>query len=267
MRLLRTGALALAAGLLQTTAAAQGRPTLHVNPRWKQCSFQLDSSLTQGAWHQFTEEAGLVVYFRPLTDARPLGKGNFEVSLLQWATAINDADAAWNDTFVHPDSTHWLFEGDRLGFPGVMVRAGVSSTMDVGAYVTKNFEANYGFYGGQLQHALFQNASRTWAASARVSFVSMFGPEDLNFTVFGIDALASRRIPLSAWAAVSPYAGVATYFSRSHETSAAVSLQDEHVTGVQGMLGTALQLSRARLGAEYGFAKVSSLSFKVGVGW
>lgn len=70
-----TTSVVVAVVLLQTTAAAQSRPTLHVNPRWKQCSFQLDSSLTQGAWHQFTEEAGLVVYFRPLTDARPMGKG------------------------------------------------------------------------------------------------------------------------------------------------------------------------------------------------
>src|SRR5574341_450623 len=93
------GAIALAVALFQTLAAAQSRsrPTLHVNPKWDECSFQLDRSLTQSAWRQFTEEAGLVVYFRPLSDARPMGRGNFEVSLLQWETAIDDADAAWND--------------------------------------------------------------------------------------------------------------------------------------------------------------------------
>src|SRR5687768_9151675 len=59
---------------------------LHVNPRWKECSFQLDPSLTQKAWREFTSEAGLVVYFSPLTDAKPMGAKNFEVSLLQWKT-------------------------------------------------------------------------------------------------------------------------------------------------------------------------------------
>src|SRR5215207_2519060 len=152
-RMIVTTALALAAiALVQTPAAAQsGRPRLHINPRWKECSFQLDPSVTQSAWHQFTEEAGLVAYFRPLSDARPMGKWKFEVSMLQWQTGIDDTDAAWNDTFVHPDSTHWLFEGSGLTFPGLMLRAGVTGSTDMGLYLTKNFRANYGFYGAQLQ--------------------------------------------------------------------------------------------------------------------
>ena len=106
---------------------AQDAPKLHVNPRWKECSFQLDPSLTQSAWRQFTEEAGLVTFFRPLSDARPLGKGRFELSALKWKTNINARDAAWNDTFVHPDSTHWLFEGSGLEFPGLTAGANVAA--------------------------------------------------------------------------------------------------------------------------------------------
>ena len=79
---------------------------LHVNPRWKECSFQLDPSLTQAAWHQFTREAGLVAYFRPLIDAKPMGAKHFELSLLNWQTGIDPKQSAWNDRFVHPDSTH-----------------------------------------------------------------------------------------------------------------------------------------------------------------
>src|SRR5687768_10097964 len=139
---------ALAVGMFETPAAAQqNTPRLHVNPRWHECSFQLDASLTQAAWRQFTQEAGLVAYFRPLSDARPMGRGKFEVSILQWETGIDAGDAAWNDTFVHPDSTHWLFEGSRLAFPGLMIRAGITSRTDVGLYVTKSPGANYGFAG------------------------------------------------------------------------------------------------------------------------
>src|ERR1043165_6151215 len=116
--------LAVAAG----SAEAQTQPKLHVNPRWHECSFQIDASLTQQAWHQFSEEAGLVTYFRPLADARPMGRGKFEISVLQWKTGIDAKDAAWNDTFVHPDSTHWLFEGDGLAFPGLTARGGLTPT-------------------------------------------------------------------------------------------------------------------------------------------
>src|SRR4026207_104649 len=90
---LSTAAVAFAIALFQTPAAAQGgprpflhgspgeyqlsngvRPHLHVNSRWDECSIQLDASLTQKAWRQFVQEAGLVAYFRPLIDAKPMGE-------------------------------------------------------------------------------------------------------------------------------------------------------------------------------------------------
>jgi hypothetical protein len=260
--------VALAIGIFQTPAAAQTarQPKLHVNPRWKECSFQLDPSLTQSAWHQFTREAGLVSYFRSLTDARPMGRGNFELSVVQYKTGIDDSDAAWNDTFVHPDSSHWLFEGDGLEFPGLMVRAGVTPKTDVGLYLTKSPGANYGFVGGQVQRSLLGDRNSDWAASARASFVSMYGPSDLNLTVYGMDLVASRRVALNRWAAVSPYAGVSTYLSSSHEKTSVVNLDDERVLGAQGMVGAVVEVSKARLAIEYNAANVNTLSFKVGVG-
>lgn len=238
--------------------------TLHVNPRWRECSFQLDPSLTQNAWHQFAAEAGLVAYFRPLTDARPMGAGKWEVSALQWGTAIDDEDAAWNDTFVHPDSTHYLFEGSALQFPGLMVRRGLTNRLDAGAYLTKSPGANYGFYGGQLQYNLHNDTERDWAAAARVSFVSMYGPEDLDLRVYGVDLVASKEFS-SRWVSVSPYAGVSSYLSTAHEKTAAVALSDENVLGGQAMVGAVVQVSVVRLAAEYNTARVGTRSFKLGV--
>lgn len=239
---------------------------LHVSTRWKECSIQLHSSLTQGAWRQFTQEAGLVAYFRPITDARPIGKGNWEVSLMQWETGIDDTDAAWNDTFVHPDSSHWLFEGRGLQFPGLTARAGVSDRVDVGIYLTKNPNANYGFYGGQVQYNFARHEAKGLAASVRASFVSLFGPEDVDLTVFGADLLASKSYSLR-WVSLSPYAGVSSYLSASHEKTAAVSLSDETVVGARGMVGVTSEFSIARIGAEYSVARVNSLSLKVGLGF
>lgn len=241
-------------------------PTLHINPRWKECSFQLDASLTRTAWRQFTREASLVAYFRPLSDAQSMGKGKFEVSALQWKTNIDDHDAAWNDTFVHPDSVHWLFEGSGLAFPGLMVRAGVSDNTDIGVYVTKSPGANYGFYGGQVQRNFMGGATGEWAAAARVSFTSMYGPEDLEFTVIGWDVVASREIELTRWASLSPYAGFSSYLGMSREKSAVVDLDNAYEGGSQVMVGAALQLSGARLALEYNKAAVNSLSMKIGFG-
>lgn len=239
---------------------------LHVSSTWEECSFQLDSALTQSAWKQFTKEAGLVTYFRSLTDAKPMGAGHFEVAILQWQTGIDDSDAAWNDTFVHPDSTHWLFEGSRLPFPGLTGRIGITKKLDAAVYFTKNPKANYGLWGGQLQYNLVNDLEKKWAASARMSFVALHGPDDLNLNVIGFDGLVSKELKIySNWASISPYAGASLYLSNSHEKSEKVNLDDEHCPGMQGMVGAVARLSVVRLGVEYSFAKVSTLSFKVGV--
>lgn len=262
-------AAGLAIAMIPALAVAQhnhdDHPVLHINPRWKECSFQLNADLSAAEWKQFTREAGLVAYFRPLTDARPMGRGKFEVSLLQWKTGIDDHDGAWNDTFVHPDSAHWLFEGSGLAFPGLTARVGVSERMDVGVYFTRNPNANYGFYGVQVQRSLAPIDAR-WATAARVSFQSLYGPEDLNFSVYGLDVLASRTVALTSWADVSPYAGVSTFLTTSHEKSAVVSLDDERQFGAQAMVGASMSVKGARLAAEYNVSRVNSLSFKVGFG-
>jgi hypothetical protein len=266
---MRVSILAAAAGLavIQSAALAQGGVNLHVHNRWRECSFQIDPSLTQSAWRQFTGEAGMVVYFRPLSDAKPMGRGKFEVSMLQWDTGIEDEDAAWNDTFVHPDSAHWLFEGDGLKFPGLMIRAGVSEKTDAGFYITKAPGANYGFVGGQVQYAFARGTTSDWAASTRWSFTSIYGPEDLDFTVYGADVLVSRRFAvLNKRAYVSPYAVLSASLSRAHEKTAVVALDDENVLGAHATVGASAQVGAARLGIDYSFARVNSLSMKIGFG-
>ena len=253
-------------GASHLSVAQDHHAALHINSRWEECSFQLDPSLTQDAWHEFTREAGLVAYFRPLTDAKPMGARHFEVSVLQWQTVFDDAKPAWNDTFVHPDSVHWLKESSRLAFPGITARIAITDKLDAAIYLTKNPGANYGFFGGQLQYNLVNDLERKWSASARASFISMYGPEDLNLNTYGLDVLASKEFPIySDWASVSPYAGVSSYLSNSHVKTDKVNLHDEHVLGGQVMVGAVLKLSVARIGVEYNFARLSTLSFKIGV--
>jgi hypothetical protein len=88
----------------------------------------------------------------------------------------------------------------------------------------------------------------------------------LNFTVYGIDLLASRTVTVRHRISLSPYAGVSSYLSTSHETTPVVTLGDERVLGAQAMIGAAAQLSAVRLGVEYNVAKVNSISLKVGIG-
>ncbi|HET9439050.1 MAG TPA: hypothetical protein VFO52_02720 [Longimicrobiales bacterium] len=239
-----------------STAASQ---VLHVNDHWEECAIVIDPSLTQEAWHQFVGEVGVVMYFRPMSSARPLGRGNIEFSLVNSGTRIDDGDAAWNDTFSHPDSTHWLFEGDALKIPGLIFRMGVTDRIDAGIYFTKNPRSNYGFIGGQVQYGLLTEATAPVSAAGRVNVVRLFGPDDLTATVYGADLVVSKDVSF-----LSPYAGVSGYLSRGHERTSKVSLKDESVLGVQGVLGLSARISVVSLGAEINVAKVTGYSLKIG---
>jgi len=232
---------------------------LHTNDKWEECSFVLDPSLTQAAWHQFAQEASNVIYYRPISSAKPMGKGNFHIGITNMTTSIDDSHDAWNDTFSHPDSEHWLFEGGGLGFPGLEARMGYNDKMDIGLYFTKNPNANYGFYGAQLQYSLIDNLENGLAAAIRASFVQMFGPEDLNLGVYGLDLIVSKDVNR-----FSPYAGISTYLSRVQATTSKVSLDDENIIALQGMIGFTTHVSALRLGLEMNFAEVNTSSFLIG---
>lgn len=249
----------VAAGALGSSPL--GAQVLHVNDRWKNCAMVIDPSLTQEAWHQFVREVGLVVYFRPLASARPLGPRHFELGLVSWSTRIDDADPAWNDTFSHPDSTHWLMDGSALPIPGLVLRAGVTERVDVGAYFTKSIGANYGMVGGQAQYNVLSGANGGLAAAGKVSAVRLFGPEDLSVSVYGLELVASRSVSVFA-----PYAGVSGYLSRGREHTSKVDLQDENVFGLRGAVGVAAGISALRLGAELNLARVPGYAFKIAFG-
>lgn len=234
---------------------------LHTNDRWKECSIVLDPSLTQSAWRQFTSEFGIVTYFRPMTSAKPMGRKNVEFGAVNWGTQIDDADAAWNDTFSHPDGDHWLFEGSSLKIPGLIARVGVTDRVDVGAYFTKAVGANYGFIGGQVQYNLVNDTERRFAAAGRVSVVRLYGPEDMNGSTYGLDFLVSKDVSI-----LTPYVGVSGYMARAHETTSRVDLDDVTAFGAQATLGVTAQVSVLRLGAEYNLSRVPGVSMKVAFG-
>lgn len=250
----------------QDTHTGDGHAQLHVNPRWKECSFQLNEDLSQGEFNEFAKEASLVIYFRPMTDAKPLGARNFEVSVVQWSSAIDEDKGAWNDTFVHPDSAHWLVGGERLPITGLTARMGLTDRLDVGVYFTKNPGANYGFFGLQAQYQLTGNKGSAFATAVRGSAVRMFGPEDLNLTVYGGDLLASREFVIhDKWLRLAPYVVVSTFLSSAHEKSSEVELRDERVAGLQAGVGLLAKVAAMRIAVEYNHARINTVSMKLGV--
>lgn len=252
--------LTLSATLLSALAAVPlTAQQLHTNTRWKQCAIVLDPSLTPGAWHRFVSELDQVLYYRPQIGARPLGRGQFEFSVLQTSTRIDTKSSAWNDTFSHPDSTHWLTEGNALPIPSLAVRAGVSDRLDVGGFITKNFQSNYGLVGAQGQYALRTPAHGGIAVAGRVNAAWLFGPADMTYGVYGVDLVASRRV-----SRFEPYAVLSGHVGHGAERTTKVDLPSQTLLGAHATLGMTVDLAGVRLAAEYTAARVDGYAFKVG---
>ncbi|HLP12213.1 MAG TPA: hypothetical protein VK177_09810 [Flavobacteriales bacterium] len=237
---------------------------LHVREKWENCSFQIDPSLTQDEWHRFTKEAAMVICFRSLASAAPLGAGKLEFGLLQWKTKIDETAGAWNNTFVHPHDEHYLIGGPVLPIPGITMRMGLTNKLDAGAYWTFAPGANYGFTGAQLQYNFMNAQTHKIDVSSRIGVNRLYGPDDINFTTCSADVLAGKKLKLyKNWLSVSPYIGCSGYYARAHEKTSAVQLKNESVFGLQAMAGANIQISHFNVGVEYNVANVNTLSFKL----
>lgn len=116
---------------------------LHTNNKWDDCAIVLDPSLTLDEWKTFSRDLASIIYFKPTTGAKPLGRGRFDVRVeLSVTEPLKDYNGSWNNTFSHPTADHWLTgDNHRLALPVFTARYGVTEKVDVGAVFTKNWDA------------------------------------------------------------------------------------------------------------------------------
>jgi hypothetical protein len=192
-----------------------------------------------------------------LAPAEPLGAKKFQVGLEYSRLRIEDADPAWNNTFSHPDEHHYL--GDVIGMPKLFARMGLSDRIDAGVYFTKVPEANYGFLGGEMKYAFFQEPVKPAAAAVRASYATLLGVDDMNFHVFGVDVSTSKNLGM-----LTPYLGIGVNLARAIETTSKVKLDNETVLTPRGIIGARFSLSLFSLTAEMDIAELSTFSLRTG---
>lgn len=134
---------------------------LHINSNLGSCDFDISPDLTQSEWKRFTKEAGNLLFLNPLASAKPLGVKKWDLVIEMTASNVDETSGAWNNTFSHPDSEHWLNEGSQTAVPGMRFRMGITEKIDAGIYYTsaKPFGANYGFLGLEAKYAFINGKS------------------------------------------------------------------------------------------------------------
>lgn len=230
---------------------------LHVNHDIKDCSIEFDPSLTQSQFRKFTREGSMLGTFKLLAPAEPLGAKKIQVGIDYSITRINDEDPAWNNTFTHPHETHYL--GDVREIPKLFARMGLSDRIDVGLYFTKNLNANYGFLGGEMKYAHFQQPGKPFASAMRASYTTLLGVHDMDFHIMSLDYSISKRFNR-----MTPYLGLGGNLAWAIETTSKVNLDNETVLTPRGIIGTRFSLSFFSLTAEMDISALSTFSIRTG---
>jgi hypothetical protein len=204
---------------------------LHVNPSFVECDIQFSADLTQSEFQRFVRESGEIVAYKNFGGARALEAGDFELSLAYSSSPVDQLSGAWNNTFHHPDSEHEL--GDTISFPMLMGRVGLGRNLDIGAYFTGNFAAEYRFAGAGLKWN-FQERTKPLLPemAASVDYGILFGVADTTVHSLSFDYHASKT-----WGLFTPYAGVGGIVTYAEERSPVVDLEAEANLTPHGRVG------------------------------
>jgi hypothetical protein len=227
-------------------------PNLHVDPTLEDCSVRFAPELTQSAFHRFVREFGSVSAFKLSAPPTTLGRWRVALALEQVSFNVEDKSDAWNDTFAHPDAYHEL--GENQSFPQLRLRVGVAERWDVGAYYTRNPQANYGWLGLEGRYGLLRQSQTTPISVAlRGAYTKTLYVEDMDMHALTADVAAGRTF----WNTFTPYLDLGGDLVLARETSDAVDLQSEDVFVPRVTGGFEVRYWHVALGAE---AHVSALT-------
>lgn len=250
--------LAAVPAFAQTAASGRPAPILHVHDAYSSCFFDLHPELTKAEFKEFAGELGSVLRFRQLGETTTLGKGRVDVSLQYTRSPIDDSKGAWNNTMSHPAADHYL--GSALEFPRLVVRAGVSESVDLGAWGGLDPHANYGLAGIDAKIVLMrQGPGRPVSLSIRPSVASLIGPSEVWAGNASIDVSVGRAI-----GAFAPYIGVATSASLAVERSNDVDLDPAWADGSVAYAGISYGWRGLQVSAEIEKGTLTSYGFRIG---
>ncbi len=248
----RVSAAPLLLALAAPATALSADVVLHVDPSVKDCEVRFAPELTQRAFRRFAREFGSVSAFKQGAPPATLGRWGVALDVEQIFFTVDEASAAWNDTFVHPTADHWL--GADKSFPKLRLRVGVADDVEVGAFFTKSPEANYGWLGLEGKWAILaQRADVPVALAVRAAYTKTLYVADMDMHAVTADVSVGRTF----WNVLTPYVALGADGVLARETTSAVDLKTERLVVPHAAAGMEVRWWHLAVGAE---AQVSALT-------
>ncbi len=207
----------------------------------------------QSEFKDLSETIGLLISYKPLAPAEPLGILGFDIGAE--VTAVNvDQNASFLTKAISDTNPPSYFV-----FPKLHAQKGLPFGIDVGVVYAKVQGSNIGLIGGEVKWAILKGTVATPAIAIRGSYTSLMGVDDLDLSTYGIDLSASK-----GFAFLTPYVGVGQVWIQSKENTV-LPLSDENLSRTKGFAGLKVKLLLLSLVAEAEFSEVPSYTFRANV--
>jgi hypothetical protein len=191
----------------------------------------LPSTYLQSQFKDLSETLGLLISYKPLAPAEPLGILGFDIGAEVTAVDI-DQDETFLRTAVSDQNPPSF-----LVFPKLHAQKGLPFGVDVGLVYAKVQGSNIGLIGGEVKWAVLKGSVATPALAIRGSYTRLLGVGSLDLDTYGIDLSASK-----GFAFLTPYLGVGQVWIQSKENVPVLNLSDENLTRTKFFAGLKLKL-------------------------
>lgn len=231
---------------------------LHVGNAHDSCYFDLHPELTARQFRQFAAEGGQLLRFRQTAAADTLGAGTFDVSVGYAYFFLDDAKGAWNNTFSHPQSDHYL--GQQLGVPYLALRVGLTDAVDGEVFGTVNVPSNYGFTGVASKIRLIdEEHGAPVSVAVRPSLSVLVGPSEVQAWNLSADLSVSRR-----FGGLAPFAGVTLSSTLAVESSDDTDVGNQLALRPLAFAGVDYHWKFVSVGAQAEISDVAALALRLG---
>jgi hypothetical protein len=214
----------------------------------------LPSGYLQSQFKDLSETLGLLISYKPLAPAEPLGILGFDIGAEVTAVDV-DQDETFLKNAISDQNPPSYFV-----FPKLHAQKGLPFGIDVGVVYAKIQGSNIGLIGGELKWAILKGTVATPALALRGSYTTLLGIGSLDLSTYGVDASISK-----GFAFLTPYVGVGQVWIQSEANVPGLNLSDENLSRTKGFAGLKLKLLLLSLVAEAEFSEVLSYTFRANV--
>jgi hypothetical protein len=205
---------------------------------------------SQPEFKDLSETLGLVISYKPLTPAEPLGILGFDLGIEVTAVDVDQGESFLTEVISDPPS--------YFVFPKLHAQKGLPFGIDVGVVYAKVPDSNIELIGGEIKWAVLKGSVATPAVALRGSYTSLLGVDTLDLSTYGFDISASKGLGF-----LTPYIGIGqVWIQSSANVPPPFTLSDENLSRTKGFAGLKLKLLLLSFVGEVEFSQVLSYTLR-----